>query len=57
MKKSLISIVLLFVCMSITSQGNRYLMWYDKPAKNWNEALPVGNGALGAMIFGNVESR
>lgn len=56
MKKSLISIVLLFVCMSITSQGNRYLMWYDKPAKNWNEALPVGNGALGAMIFGNVET-
>lgn len=27
-------------------------LWYDKPAKNWNEALPVGNGRLGAMIFG-----
>lgn len=31
------------------------LMWYDKPAQNWNEALPVGNGRLGGMVFGNVE--
>ncbi len=27
-------------------------LWYDKPAANWNEALPIGNGRLGAMIFG-----
>jgi alpha-L-fucosidase 2 len=29
------------------------LLWYDIPAKKWDEALPVGNGRLGAMIFGN----
>jgi alpha-L-fucosidase 2 len=28
------------------------LMWYDSPAKEWEEALPVGNGRLGAMVFG-----
>ena len=28
-------------------------MWYDKPASVWNEALPIGNGRLGAMIFGD----
>jgi alpha-L-fucosidase 2 len=28
-------------------------LWYTKPAFNWNEALPIGNGRLGAMIFGN----
>ena len=28
------------------------LLWYDKPATKWVEALPVGNGRLGAMIFG-----
>ncbi|MDR2936068.1 MAG: glycoside hydrolase family 95 protein [Rikenellaceae bacterium] len=28
---------------------------YDSPAANWNEALPVGNGHLGAMIFGAVD--
>jgi alpha-L-fucosidase 2 len=27
-------------------------LWYDKPAANWNEALPLGNGRLGAMVFG-----
>ena len=27
-------------------------LWYDKPAGPWVEALPVGNGRLGAMIFG-----
>ena len=28
-------------------------LWYAKPAFNWNEALPIGNGRLGAMVFGN----
>ena len=27
---------------------------YDRPAQTWNEALPVGNGRLGAMVFGGV---
>jgi alpha-L-fucosidase 2 len=30
------------------------LLWYDKPAHEWVEALPVGNGRIGAMIFGGV---
>lgn len=30
------------------------ILWYKQPAKNWNEALPIGNGRLGAMIFGGV---
>lgn len=29
-------------------------LWYNKPASDWNTALPVGNGRLGAMVFGNV---
>ena len=32
------------------------LLWYDHPAGGWTEALPVGNGRLGAMHFGGVES-
>ncbi|MEN8227930.1 MAG: glycoside hydrolase N-terminal domain-containing protein [Bacteroidota bacterium] len=31
-----------------------YKLWYSHPAKNWNEALPVGNGRLGAMVFSGV---
>ncbi|MBP7053223.1 MAG: glycoside hydrolase family 95 protein [Phycisphaerae bacterium] len=30
-------------------------LWYRQPAKEWTEALPVGNGRLGAMAFGGVE--
>jgi alpha-L-fucosidase 2 len=29
-------------------------IWFKEPAKNWNEALPLGNGRLGAMVFGQV---
>jgi alpha-L-fucosidase 2 len=30
-------------------------LWYQGPAMRWLEALPVGNGRLGAMVFGGVE--
>lgn len=30
-------------------------LWYRKPAQYWEEALPVGNGHIGAMVFGGVE--
>ncbi len=34
------------------------LLWYNTPAQKWDEALPVGNGRLGAMVFGkNREER
>lgn len=32
----------------------QYLLWYQKPASMWEEALPLGNGKLGAMIFGGI---
>ncbi|WP_408891998.1 glycosyl hydrolase family 95 catalytic domain-containing protein [Paenibacillus taichungensis] len=36
------------------SNRNNHRMWYSKPAEIWNEALPIGNGRFGAMIFGGV---
>jgi alpha-L-fucosidase 2 len=30
------------------------LLWYVRPARTWTEALPVGNGRLGAMVFGGA---
>ena len=30
-------------------------LWYREPAKEWEEALPLGNGRLGAMVFGGIE--
>lgn len=32
----------------------KYLLWYKQPAKVWEEALALGNGRLGAMVFGGV---
>ncbi|UIJ46386.1 glycoside hydrolase family 95 protein [Sphingomonas cannabina] len=29
-------------------------LWYEQPAAEWTQALPVGNGRLGAMVFGGV---
>ena len=29
-------------------------LWYEQPASNWNEALPLGNGRLGAMLYGGA---
>lgn len=29
-------------------------LWYKKPAEDWNEALPIGNGRIGGMVFGGV---
>lgn len=41
--------------LSFTASAQDLKLWYDKPARNWNEALPIGNGRLGAMVFGNVK--
>ena len=30
-------------------------LWYPAPAGDWNEALPLGNGILGMMVFGGVK--
>jgi len=34
--------------------GGPPTLWYDRPATDWIEALPVGNGRLGAMVFGGT---
>ncbi|MFD1403261.1 glycoside hydrolase family 95 protein [Robinsoniella peoriensis] len=29
-------------------------LWYDSPGREWKEALPIGNGSLGAMVYGKI---
>ena len=36
-----------------TEDPGEWTLWYKQPAKVWTEALPIGNGRLGAMIFGD----
>ena len=33
-----------------------HVLWYKKPADLWTEALPIGIGRIGAMVFGNPEN-
>ena len=44
--------LLLFFVMHGHAQESQ--IWYDHPAKTWTQALPVGNGKIGAMVYGNV---
>ncbi len=37
------------------SKQETQALWYDTAAKNWLEALPLGNGTLGAMVFGGIQ--
>lgn len=45
----------LLMSWSLPAQ-NSLTLWYEHPASQWVEALPVGNGRLGAMIFGGIEN-
>lgn len=48
------TIVVAFTFATLISRAQQHLtLFYDKPAAHWNEALPIGNGRLGAMVFGN----
>ncbi|MBW6500502.1 MAG: glycoside hydrolase family 95 protein [Bacteroidales bacterium] len=55
MKKTILSLVISLILISNTEgQNDSFLkLWYNQPAKQWVEALPVGNGRLGAMVFGD----
>jgi alpha-L-fucosidase 2 len=39
-----------------TTSRRSLVLWYDQPASEWVEALPVGNGRLGAMVFGRTKN-
>src|SRR5918993_3480599 len=44
------------VCAPAQAKLAPFTLWYDAPAKDWErEALPIGNGAMGAMIFGHAD--
>lgn len=53
MKKNLLFILLSGIVFSAFGQAASSLkLWYDRPAERWTESLPLGNGRVGAMVFG-----
>ncbi len=54
MKRNAKLIVLsVLATVSMSTSAKEHKLWYDKPAQVWTEALPLGNGRLGAMVYGN----
>lgn len=56
--KHFLQLVFLFIVLSCARDKNNLhsnpqILWYEQPASVWEEALPIGNGRLGAMVFGN----
>lgn len=56
-------LIMLYVLMTLSSchtaseeTGSPLRLWYPQPADKWTEALPIGNGRLGAMVFGGPET-
>ncbi len=56
MRANLVWGVLLMIVQVMGANAvGEWRLWYRQPAKEWTDALPVGNGRLGAMVFGMVE--
>ena len=51
-----LTLLLLLMACEETPQKEPLVLWYDSPARNWDEALPIGNGRSGAMIFGRTDN-
>lgn len=52
-RSSLVFVVCCFVWTAY-AEPSRSILWYDRPAAYWEETLPVGNGRLGACVFGGT---
>jgi alpha-L-fucosidase 2 len=54
-KSYLFLLLVLGACQSETPKSE-FKLWYNQPASEWMEALPVGNGSLGAMVYGRTDT-
>lgn len=51
----IISAIILAGCSEQTRPDSETTLWYDSPAQAWEETLPVGNGRMGMMPYGEVD--
>ena len=49
------AIIVMALSANAQASGPGFHLKYDKPAAKWTEALPLGNGRIGAMVFGGTE--
>ncbi|QPH40247.1 glycoside hydrolase family 95 protein [Pedobacter endophyticus] len=54
--KTVLIVLFSLAFFSAFAQDKNQMLWYTKPAEKWTDALPIGNGRLGAMIFAGAEN-
>jgi alpha-L-fucosidase 2 len=55
-KPVLIAFLIALTWSTFAGDTNLLRLWYTTPAEKWTDALPIGNGRLGAMVFGGIDS-
>ncbi len=48
--------IVLLLLAAVQAGAQDLALWYRQPAQKWTEALPIGNGRLGAMVYGGVDT-
>ena len=56
MRRVFLSLLLTGVILSLGAQQLPMRLWYDKPARYFEESLPIGNGKLGALVYGGTDT-
>ena len=52
MKKVLLTTIFACFFLAMAAQNGAQTIWYSQPSRSWIESLPIGNGRLGAMVYG-----
>jgi alpha-L-fucosidase 2 len=55
--KKITLIAAIVVSWNVAWAQKNLILWYNKPAQKWVEALPLGIGRLGAMVFGRTDEK
>ena len=55
MKKCFLWAVGMVICATCGQATAEMRMWYKQPAPQWDHGIPIGNGRLGAMVWGGTE--
>ena len=54
-KSIIITACALTSILSVKASNDEAVLWYQSPAKEWITAAPLGNGRIGAMIYGGIK--
>lgn len=56
MKRTILTGLIMGVLLPLSAQQPSMFLWYDKPAQYFEESLPIGNGKMGALLYGGTDT-